>query len=233
VDRRIAAIEALQDRIGHRFADPGLLQQALTHSSVGGGASRRPADNERLEFLGDRVLGLAMAQALMAADAEADAGDLAKRFATLVSRTACARVARSIGLGEALRVAGAESRRGAREQDTLLADACEALIAAVCLEAGFDGAAALVRRLWAPLLAEPVDPATANPKSALQEWAAAAGRAPPAYRLVSRTGPDHDPGFVVEVAVEGEPPAEGRGGSLQAAQKAAALALLERRRASA
>jgi ribonuclease-3 len=230
MNRRTAAIEALESRLGHVFADRGLLELALTHASVGGGGPHRPPDNERLEFLGDRVLGLAMAEALMEADGDADEGALAKRYAALVSGAACARVARSIGLGEALRMAGADSRRGAREQETLLADGCEALIAALHLELGFAGAARIVRRLWAPLLAEPLDPAAANPKSALQEWAAAAGREAPVYRLVSRTGPDHSPAFVVEVVVEGEPPAQGSGGSLQAAQKAGALALLERRR---
>ncbi len=224
-------MEALQAHIGHVFADQELLELALTHSSVGKGGPRRPADNERLEFLGDRVLGLAMAQALMEADLSADAGTLAKRYASLVSGVACARVARSIGLGDALRMAGGDSRRGGRDLDTPLADACEALIAALHVELGFDGAAAIVRRLWAPLLAEPLDPAAANPKSALQEWAASMNRDPPAYRLVSRTGPDHNPSFVVEVAVEGEPPAQGSGGSLQTAQKAAALALLEQAKA--
>jgi ribonuclease-3 len=129
-------------------------------------------------------------------------------------------------------MAGGDSRRGARELDTPLADACEALIAALHIELGFDAAAAIVRRLWAPLLAEPIDPAAANPKSALQEWAALMSRAPPTYRLISRTGPDHSPWFVVEVLVEGEPPSQGTGGSLQAAQKAAALALLEHAKVS-
>ncbi len=224
-------MEALQVNIGHDFADKALLELALTHSSVGKGGPRRPPDNERLEFLGDRVLGLAMAQLLMESDPDADAGTLTKRFGSLVSGAACARVARSIGLGDALRMAGGDSRRGARELDTPLADACEALIAALHIELGFDRAAQIVRRLWAPLLAEPIDPAIANPKSALQEWAASMNREPPSYSLVSRTGPDHSPWFVVEVVVEGEPPTRGTGGSLQAAQKAAALALLDHAKA--
>jgi ribonuclease-3 len=228
MNRRSAATEALQRHIGHQFSDKALLELALTHSSVGKGGPRRPPDNERLEFLGDRVLGLAIAQVLMEADAGADAGAMTKRFGSLVSGAACARVARAIGLGDALRMDGGDSRRGGRDLDTPLADACEALIAALYIELGFDGAAAVVRRLWAPLLAERHDPATANPKSALQEWAASMGRQPPAYRLISRTGPDHGPSFVVEVTVEGEPPATGEGGSLQAAQKSGALALLER-----
>jgi ribonuclease-3 len=230
MDRRTAGIQALQTRLGHVFEDRTLLELALTHASTGGGAVGRPANNERLEFLGDRVLGLTIAEALLESEADAAAGDLAKRFAALVSKDACARVARAIGVGEALRLAGGESRRGARDHDTILADACEALIAALHIELGFEGAAALVRKMWEPLLTERIDPAATNPKSALQEWAAAAGRAPPAYRVVSRSGPDHDPRFVVAVDVEGETAAEGHGGSLQTAQKAAALAMLERRR---
>jgi ribonuclease III len=232
MDRRAAAMDVLQSRLGHVFLDRSLLDLALTHASAGGGAAGRPANNERLEFLGDRVLGLAIAQALLESESDAAAGDLAKRFANLVSGDACARVARGLGLGDALRLAGGETRRGGRDHDTILADACEAVIAALHLELGFEPTAQIVRRLWAPLLAERLDPAALNPKSALQEWAAAAGRPPPAYRLVSRTGPDHNPTFVVEVSVKGEAAVEGEGGSMQAAQKAAALAMLERRRAA-
>jgi ribonuclease-3 len=178
------------------------------------------------------VLGLAMAETLMQADSEAQAGPLSKRFAALVSKTACARVAREIGLGEALRLAGTETRKGGRDHETILADACEALIAALHLELGYAAAAGHIRRLWAPLLAEPMDPNDLNPKSALQEWAAATGKSPPVYREVSRTGPAHAPSYVVQVDVGGEP-ASGEGRSLQAAQIAAARALLERRKAPA
>jgi ribonuclease III len=231
-DRRAAAVDALQSRLGHVFADASLLDLALTHASTGAGTARRPANNERLEFLGDRVLGLAIAQALFESEPDAAEGGLTKRFASLVSRGACARVARAVRIGDALRLDGGESKRGARDHDTILADACEAVIAALHLELGFEPTARIVRRLWAPLLAERMDPAALNPKSALQEWAASASRRPPAYRLVSRTGPDHNPVFVVEVSVEGEASVQGEGGSLQAAQKAAALAMLERRSAA-
>ena len=125
---------------------------------------------------------------------------------------------------------GGETRRGARQQDTILADACEALIAAVYIECGLEKAAEIVLRLWSPMLAERVDEAAVNPKSELQEWAATLGRGPPAYRLVSRSGPDHQPLFTVEAQVEGAPPAAATGGSRQAAEKAAALALLLRER---
>jgi ribonuclease-3 len=228
MNRRVAAIDALQHRLNHDFADKALLERALTHASASGGG-HRIADNERLEFLGDRVLGLVIAETLMARDPEADAGALAKRFASLVSREACARVARSIDLGEALRLAGGETRRGARDHETIIADACEAVIAALYLELGYPGAAQRVLALWGPLLEEAVDLNAINPKSALQEWAAAQGHAPPVYQLVSRDGPDHQPTFRVSVAIGHALSAQGEGGSLQAAQKAAALSLLEHR----
>jgi ribonuclease-3 len=188
MNRRVAAIDALQHRLNHDFADKALLERALTHASASGGG-HRIADNERLEFLGDRVLGLVIAETLMARDPEADAGALAKRFASLVSREACARVARSIDLGEALRLAGGETRRGARDHETIIADACEAVIAALYLELGYPGAAQRVLELWAPLLEEAVDLNAINPKSALQEWAAAQGLS---IGVARRTRPSAD-----------------------------------------
>jgi ribonuclease-3 len=226
MNRRDAAIEALQARLGHRFADGALLERALTHASASG-AGVRVEDNERLEFLGDRVLGLAVAQALMLRDSEAGAGPLAKQFASLVSRDSCAFVARSIGLGDALRLAGGETRRGARDHETIIADACEAVIAALYLEIGFERTAEVVLRMWAPLLEKGVDLDLANPKSALQELAAAKGHPAPIYHTVSRTGPDHEPRFCVEVRLGATLHAAGEGGSLQAAQKSAAATLLD------
>jgi ribonuclease-3 len=226
MNRRVAAIDALQRRLDHDFADKALLERALTHASASGGGVKI-ADNERLEFLGDRVLGLVIAETLMARDPDADSGALAKRFASLVSREACARVARSMGLGDALRLAGGETRRGARDHETIIADACEAVIAALHIELGYTGAAERVRALWAPLLEEAVDLTAINPKSALQEWAATQGYAPPVYRLISRAGPDHQPTFRVQVTLGDAGCAQGEGGSLQAAQKAAAFSLLK------
>src|SRR3984957_14747795 len=194
MDRRAAAIADLEGRLDYRFKDRALLGRALTHASVGKGA----ADNERLEFLGDRVLALVVAETLLTRDPAADAGPLSKRLHVLVSREACAEVGRALGVGPALRLPGGETRRGAREQTRFLADACEALIGAVYLEAGLDVARERVLALWRALLESPHDERTANPKSRLQEWAAAAGRGAPAYRLVSRSGPDHAPVFTVE-----------------------------------
>jgi ribonuclease-3 len=232
MDKRAQAIADFEARLGHVFRDRDLLERALTHPSVGQGAGKTP-DNDRLEFLGDRVLGLVIAHELMATDEAATAGDLSKRLHARVSGEACARVARMLGLGAALRLPGGESRRGARDHETILADACEAVIAALYLELGLEQAAAIILAAWRPLLDEPLDPAQANPKSALQEWAAANGRSPPTYRLVSRAGPDHQPLFAVQVAIDGASPETALAGSLQAAEKAAALRLLRRERGDA
>src|SRR5580693_8081898 len=165
MDRRIAAIAELETRLGHSFNDRALLERALTHASVGNGA----ADNERLEFLGDRVLALVIAETLLARDPGAEAGPLSKRLHLLVSRDSCADVGRALGVGPALRLPGGETRRGAREQARFLADACEALIGAVYLDAGLDVARERVLALWSSLLESPHDERTANPKSRLQE----------------------------------------------------------------
>jgi ribonuclease-3 len=224
MDRRAAAIADLEGRLDYRFKDRALLERALTHASVGGGAP----DNERLEFLGDRVLALVTAETLLTRDPDAEAGPLSKRLHVLVNRDSCAEVGRALGIGPALRLPGGETRRGARDQARFLADACEALIGAIYLEAGLDVAREKVLAHWSGLLESPHDERTANPKSRLQEWAAAAGRGAPAYRLVSRDGPDHAPVFTVEASVAGAAPASAIAGSRQAAEKAAALALLER-----
>jgi ribonuclease-3 len=230
LNRRAQAIGQLQSRLGHVFADQALLERALTHASAGSGARKLP-DNERLEFLGDRVLGLVIAEALCEREPAANAGDLSKRLHGLVSGEACTSVARDIGLGEALRLPHGEARRGARDQGAILADACEALIAALYLEMGLEGAKPILLELWAPLLDAPHDPATANPKSELQEWAAANGKAAPVYQVVSRSGPDHQPLFILEVSLGDDAPETGQGGSVRVAEKAAALALLQRVRA--
>ena len=229
MNRRLAAISALEERLNYVFTDRALLERALTHASAGDGTGKLP-DNDRLEFLGDRVLGLIIAERLMGDSETADPGDLSKRFHVLVSGAACARVARTLGLGEALRLQGGESRRGARDHDTILADGCEALLAALYIERGLAHTARLVLELWAPLLDEPVDLAAANPKSELQEWAAALGKSAPIYRVLAREGPDHQPAFTIEVAIDDAAPVTAVGGSVRAAEKAAALALLRRDR---
>ncbi|HEY5107010.1 MAG TPA: ribonuclease III [Caulobacteraceae bacterium] len=225
MNRREIAIAALEARIGHHFDDRAAFERALTHASATSGASKI-ADNDRLEFLGDRVLGLIIAQALMARDDKATSGELSKRLHVLVSGRTCARAARAMELGPALRLQGAESARGGRANDRILGDACEALIAVLYLELGLERTAAIVLGLWSPFLDEAVSPAAANPKSELQEWTAAQGFPMPAYRVLSRTGPDHKPRFTVQVAVGDQRAATANGGSVQTAERAAALALL-------
>ena len=226
---RAQAVAALQTRLGHAFADAALLERALTHASVGDGA-RRVADNERLEFLGDRVLGLVVAEHLLDRYAEDREGDLSKRLHVLVSRKICAAVAREIELGPALRLPGGEAKRGARDQDTILADACEALIAALHLDAGLDVTRRIVVDLWTAHVEAIETDGFANPKSELQEWAASLKRPTPRYSLIGRTGPDHAPVFTIEVGVEGLAPERAMGGSRQAAETEAARALLKRER---
>jgi ribonuclease-3 len=229
MNRRATAIDTLEARLGHVFADRELIERALTHASARG---PRREDNERLEFLGDRVLGLVMASALVGGDGEASVGDLTKRLHGLTNGEACARVAQDIGLGEALRLPAGETKRGARALATVLGDACEALIAALYLELGLDEAAKIVLRLWAPLLAEPHDADTVDPKTVLLDWAAANGRKPPVYRVLEQTGPAHAPTFTLEVSVEGDAPEVASAGAVRVAEKAAALALLRRLKSS-
>jgi len=224
---RASAVAALEERLGHAFTDRALLERALTHASVGQGGTKVP-DNERLEFLGDRVLGLIMARELMMLDETASAGDLSKRFHVLVDLRTCARVAREIGLGAALRMPAGETRRGARDHDRILGDACEALIAALFLDAGLEKATQIVLANWRSLLDAPFDSGAANPKSRLQEWALARGLALPSYSVVSRQGPDHAPLFTVEVVITGYEPTTAVGATLRAAESAAAAALIQR-----
>ena len=232
MNRQAQARGRLQSRLGHMFADQALLERALTHASAGSGV-RKPPDNERLEFLGDRVLGLVIAETLCDREPQASAGDLSKRLHGLVSGEACASVAREIGLGEALRLPPGEAKRGARDHGAILADACEAVIAALFIELGLDGVKPILLDLWAPLLEAPHDPAMANPKSELQEWAAANGKPTPVYRVLSRSGPDHEPLFTLEASIDGEAPEIAHGGSVRAAEKAAAFGLLQRVRSVA
>lgn len=224
-DRRGAAVEALQERLGYRFGDPDLLDQALTHASAGEGA-RTVRHNERLEFLGDRVLNLLTAEQLIARYPEQREGDLSKRIHNLVSREACARAARRIGLGDALKLAGGESRHGGRNHDTILGDACEALLAALYNDAGLDRTRQIYCELWREEFEDVDERGPANPKSELQELVATRKLPPPRYEVLDRRGPDHAPTFTVELNVEGLAPERARGRSRQEAEKAAALAML-------
>ena len=222
-------IALFQARLGHVFRDPALLERALTHASHGDGRSRT-ASNERLEFLGDRVLGLMAAEALFQAYEGMDEGGLAHRLNALVYKDACARAARRVDIGDALRLSPAEERLGGREKASILADACEAVIGALYLDGGVPAARAFFDRLWAEEV-EGLTKRPKDPKSRLQEWAAQKGYGAPVYQTVARKGPDHRPVFEIEVAVAGLEPARGEGGSKQDAQREAASTLLKRENA--
>jgi ribonuclease-3 len=227
MSQRAHAVAELERKLGHRFSDRELLERALTHSSVGEGA-KQVRDYERLEFLGDRVLGLLAAERLIELYPNAPEGELSPRLQALVNRDACARAARRMGVGPALRLSPGESKSGGREKDTILGDACEALIAAVYIEGGLEPVRAFFREFWAPEFAAVDRPRVKDAKSALQEWAQGRGRPLPVYAVLSREGPDHAPLFTVEVRVEGSAPISAEGKSRQEAEKAAATAMLKR-----
>lgn len=213
---------AFCDRLGHRFADEGLIVQALTHASLS--SPTRP-DNQRLEFLGDRVLGLVMAEAVLARDPGAREGQLAPRFNALVRKEACADVAREIDLGVVLRLGKSEMATGGRRKMALLGDAMEAVIAAIYLDAGFEAARDVVLRHWGGRLASVADDAR-DPKTELQEWVQARGETPPVYAEVARTGPDHAPVFTVEARLANGASARGEARVKRQAEQTAARALL-------
>lgn len=219
-----AELKALQARIGHAFSRPELLLRAVTHSSM---SSPTRDDNQRLEFLGDRVLGLVMAEALLAQDRKATEGQLAPRFNALVRKEACADVARQIDLGDALKLGRSEMMSGGRRKQALLGDAMEAVIAAVYLDAGFDVAKEMVVRLWGDRVHQ-VEADARDPKTSLQEWAQARGQKPPSYDVMSRSGPDHAPVFTVAARLESGEAAEATDNSKRKAEQAAAKALLAR-----
>lgn len=222
--RLSAELTAFQTRLGHGFRQPDLLVRAVTHASIS--SATRP-DNQRLEFLGDRVLGLVMAEALLAADAAAAEGQLAPRFNALVRKESCADVARTVGLGDVLKLGRSEMMSGGRRKEALLGDAMEAVIAAVYLDAGFEAARRVVLRLWGDRIGAVADDAR-DAKTALQEWAQARGQTPPKYAALGREGPDHAPMFTVEVRLDSGEAAEARAGTKRAAEQAAAKALLAR-----
>ncbi|MDJ0639129.1 MAG: ribonuclease III [Paracoccaceae bacterium] len=220
--RLAAELFAFSKRLGHAFANPELLVRALTHASISG--PQRP-DNQRLEFLGDRVLGLVIADALLAADKGAREGKLAPRFNALVRKETCADVARELGLGEVLKLGRSEMKSGGRRKDALLGDAMEAVIAAVYVDAGFEAARDLILRHWSDRI-DRVEADARDPKTSLQEWAQARGHPPPDYVETGREGPDHAPVFTIEVRLANGDTASATAASKRGAEQAAAKALL-------
>ena len=216
-------MRVFEQRIGHQFARPELLVRALTHPSV---SSPNRKDNQRLEFLGDRVLGLVMATALLEHDKEASEGQLAPRFNALVRKEACADVARDVGVGEVLKLGRSEMKTGGRRKQALLGDAMEAVIAAVYKDAGFEPVRAMILRLWGERV-QNVELDARDPKTSLQEWAQARKLAPPKYVEIGRDGPDHAPEFTIEARLESGETATARATSKRMAEQAAAKALLD------
>lgn len=217
-------MKAFEKRLGHRFSNPELLVRALTHGSVS--SSTRP-DNQRLEFLGDRVLGLVMATALLEADQKATEGQLAPRFNALVRKETCADVARQIDIGAVLKLGRSEMLSGGRRKQALLGDAMEAVIAAVYRDAGFEAAQKVILSLWGDRI-HTVEADARDAKTSLQEWAQARGQKPPAYVEISRNGPDHAPVFTIAARLQDGSEAQATAGSKRQAEQAAAQALLDR-----
>jgi len=225
-------LAALEDRIGHRFADRRLLETAVTHASFLSPEDARLHSYQRLEFLGDRVLGLTVADMLYTRYPDAPEGQLSRALADLVRKETCAAVALDLDLGAALRVGKGERKTGLARKAAVLGDACEAVLAAIHLDAGFAAAAAVIERHWAARIPDIGAGRTADPKTALQEWAHTKGYTEPTYKELGRTGPDHAPRFRVMAVVPGLGPAEGEGKSKREAERAAAEAMLAREAAN-
>jgi ribonuclease-3 len=226
--------EELARVIDYAFTRPELLKEALTHPSVSAhhqrGRSHKPANRgyERLEFLGDRVLGLVIADLLWRRFESESEGHLTRRLTELVRREAIARVADKIGLGSHLILSRSEAIAGASGNPGILADSCEALIAAIYLDGGFEAAAAFIRRFWGPLIDAVGGPPPRDPKTALQEWAQGRGLALPVYELVGTSGPDHALVFTVAASVAGRDRATASASSKRIAEARAAEILLAR-----
>ena len=225
--RRRKTPPGFEDRIGYKFKDAALLEQALTHISALAGPRNRASSYQRLEFLGDHVLGLVISDMLYGAFPKADEGELSRRLADLVRKEACADVAKEIELGAVIRLGASENNAGGRNRTAILADVCEALIGAVFIDGGYKAASEVIGQLWEQRMRAPARPLL-DSKTILQEWAQARGLPTPAYREVDRKGPDHNPEFRVTVELPNRAPAEGIGRSKRAAEQAAAAAMLTR-----
>jgi ribonuclease III len=222
-----AATSAIEERIGHKFADANLLVTAMTHVSALKPSRKRGESYQRLEFLGDHVLGLIVSDMLYRSFPNADEGEMSKRLADLVRKESCADVAKSLGLADDIKLGAVGAGAGARLRKSVLGDICEAVIGAVYLDGGFPAASEFVERNWTERMKKPRQPLR-DPKTVLQEWAQGKGLPTPVYREVERTGPHHDPQFRVAVDLPGLAPAEGVGGSKRAAEKVAAGVMIER-----
>ena len=221
--KKSESIRFFEQRLGYEFSDVSLLIEALTHSSI---ASESRKDNQRLEFLGDRVLGLVMAEALLEIDQFASEGTLAPRFNALVRKEACAEVARHIDLGGVLKIGRSEMLSGGRRKDALLGDGMEAVIAAIYKDGGFEVAKRTITELWGDRIKN-VKGDARDAKTMLQEWAQARGQNPPKYEIMSQSGPDHAPEFLVMVLLDSGETADATAGSKRQAEQMAAKSLLQ------
>ena len=222
--KKSEAIRSFEQRLGYEFSNLSLLVEALTHSSI---ASDFRKDNQRLEFLGDRVLGLVMAEALLEIDQTAPEGTLAPRFNALVRKETCAEVARQIELGGVLKIGRSEMLSGGRRKDALLGDGMEAVIAAIYKDGGFEIAKTIIIKLWGDRIKN-VKVDARDAKTMLQEWEQARGQNPPNYEVISRSGPDHAPDFLVKVILASGETSEAMAGSKRQAEQMAAKALLQK-----
>ena len=222
--KKSEAIRSFEQRLGYEFSNLSLLVEALTHSSI---ASDFRKDNQRLEFLGDRVLGLVMAEALLEIDQTAPEGTLAPRFNALVRKETCAEVARQIELGDVLKIGRSEMLSGGRRKDALLGDGMEAVIAAIYKDGGFEIAKTIIIKLWGDRIKN-VKVDARDAKTMLQEWAQARGQNPPNYEVISRSGPDHAPDFLVKVILASGETSEAMAGSKRQAEQMAAKELLQK-----
>ena len=220
---RASDISAFCDRLGYQFSNAQHLKEALTHPSF---QSDTVSNNQRLEFLGDRVLGLVTAERLLQLDADANEGDLAPRLNAMVRKETCAEIAGEIGLGALMRIGRSEMQSGGRRKTALLGDAMEAVLAAVYLDGGYAAARDVTLRLWGERFAT-AETTARDAKTALQEWAQARGQKPPRYDEVSRKGPDHAPIFTIRVVLDSGQSAQSSDRSKRAAQQLAAAKLLE------
>ena len=217
-------LDALQDRMGYEFSDRELLQRALTHGSYGDGR-RKLKNYERLEFLGDRVLGLLTAEVLFE-KSSADEGGLARKLNALVRKETCAEVSVALNVGDLLMMSKSTEKLGGREKLSILGDVAESLLAAAYLDGGYDAARMFYNKFWSKKLESILASSGKDPKTELQEQAATEKGLVPVYELVSRSGPDHKPHFLVRVSIKGHGHADGEGSSKKSAEQAAAQNLL-------
>ncbi len=214
-------LDALETALDRRFENRDLLREAVTHASA-----KSATSNERLEFLGDRVLGIVIAETLVARYPKESEGQLAPRLNALVSRETCAQIATRLGIGDHMVMARSEATSGGRTKPALLANAMEAVIAAVYLDAGLEAARGFILDHWAHLL-NAQGTAPTDPKTALQEWAQARGQSLPVYEAIGRSGPDHAPLFIIRVTLDGGHSAEAEAPSKRAAERESARRLLD------